>query len=363
MRMASKFKTGELVRFLNDVGGGVVNRIDQNGNIYVLTEDGFEIPVSEKELITAKNFTHSDINELSEPLPAPVITKKPDKTERIKQKEQFISPDLYKQIPVDAPVNILLGFVTDKPGPAFSGRLAGYLINDSMCYAYYAIGVKEKGALRCISSGIIEPETKCLIGTFDQTAISKISDFHIQAIWVSGGTYRHREPVDILINISTINFGKDSYYRENDYFEENALLINITGKIFAELKNSMVVTEEVKQLKKNADKTEAEKVQKKETESDTLEVDLHMEALDTNPNLSKPGDIITFQMNKFHSAMEEALSRKLRRLILIHGLGQGTLKMQIRKELQEKYPQYVFQDASFKEYGFGATMVHLTYKL
>ncbi len=64
-------------------------------------------------------------------------------------------------------------------------------------------------------------------------------------------------------------------------------------------------------------------------------------------------------MSRFHSALEEAISKKYRKLVIIHGVGQGTLKMQIRKELQEKYPEFLFQDASFREYGFGATMVHL----
>jgi hypothetical protein len=35
--------------------------------------------------------------------------------------------------------------------------------------------------------------------------------------------------------------------------------------------------------------------------------------------------------------------------------------MQIRKELQEKYPDFIYQDASFKEYGFGATLIHIVF--
>ncbi|HSN50041.1 MAG TPA: Smr/MutS family protein, partial [Bacteroidales bacterium] len=69
--------------------------------------------------------------------------------------------------------------------------------------------------------------------------------------------------------------------------------------------------------------------------------------------------ILALQMSRFHSALDEAISKKCRKLVIIHGVGQGTLKMQIRKELQEKYPEFLFQDASFREYGFGATMVHL----
>ncbi|HPM11848.1 MAG TPA: hypothetical protein PK941_15530, partial [Paludibacter sp.] len=47
-----KIKPGEKVRFLNAVGGGKVTRVDEKqGLIYVEDEDGFEIPVLEKECV------------------------------------------------------------------------------------------------------------------------------------------------------------------------------------------------------------------------------------------------------------------------------------------------------------------------
>ena len=36
------------------------------------------------------------------------------------------------------------------------------------------------------------------------------------------------------------------------------------------------------------------------------------------------------------------------RLFFIHGVGNGTLKLELRKELSTKYKKYYFQDASFK---------------
>ncbi len=44
-------------------------------------------------------------------------------------------------------------------------------------------------------------------------------------------------------------------------------------------------------------------------------------------------------------------------MVFIHGVGAGTLKNELRKSLTKDYPQLYFQDASFKEYGFGATMI------
>jgi len=345
-----KFKYGDHVSFLNDTGGGVVNRVDDKGIVYVLTEDGFEIPVQDKELIFSRNFSYSRDNEVPE--------KKPEirKTEEAKPKKDKAAPEinLPANISPDVIINIMLGFVPDKPGPVFNSDIACYLINDSPYYLFYLTGKKESGSMYYLASGHIEPDTKAYIKTFDHTDLSKMSDIHLQVMFLSKGRYIKTEPLDMLINLNLVNFSKESYFRENDYFNEKAVIFNLLGKGKPYISDHITVTEEIKEIKISAD-TVPGKVKKKEPAPDTLEVDLHF---DGESQLA-PAAILALQMSRFHSAIEEAISKKLRRLVIIHGLGQGTLKMQIRKELQEKYPGFIYQDASFKEYGFGATMVHL----
>jgi dsDNA-specific endonuclease/ATPase MutS2 len=178
-------------------------------------------------------------------------------------------------------------------------------------------------------------------------------------MFISKGRYVRKEPLDKLMNLNLVNFSKESYYRENDYFEEKAVLYDLLGRPEAAADN-LTIPEEIREVKIKADNTQ--KIQKKkEPEQDSLEVDLHYEELSIQNSQLSPGAILALQMSRFHAAIEEAISKNLHRLVIIHGLGQGTLKMQIRKELQEKYPEFIYQDASFKEYGFGATMVHLTF--
>jgi dsDNA-specific endonuclease/ATPase MutS2 len=119
------------------------------------------------------------------------------------------------------------------------------------------------------------------------------------------------------------------------------------------------VSDIVKTEKEEADSVQPQQSKKREPASDTMEIDLHMDDQDLQKSQFSLSGILTLQMSRFHSALDEAISKKCRKLVIIHGVGQGTLKMQIRKELQEKYPEFLFQDASFREYGFGATMVHL----
>ena len=227
--MAVKFKSGDKVRFLNDIGGGIVNKVNDNGIVVVQTNDGFEIPVSSKELIHAGSFSIEDKEEPQEETPVKneVPVQKVKEVEKPAREEQKQLPG---NIPADASVNMLLGFIPEEQGPVFSSELACYLINDSPYFAYYSLGTSEGGNLFHLSSGMIESETKNLISVFSQTALSKVSAFHLQVIWLSRGRYFRKEPVDTLIDLHPVNFSKDSYYRENAFFDEKAILFLVEGK-------------------------------------------------------------------------------------------------------------------------------------
>jgi hypothetical protein len=353
-----KFKVGDRVNFLNDIGGGTVSHYSDHGQVVVLTNDGFEIPVFEKELVFSGNFSIRDDQASAEPKPQATRPSEP----KVTLKERPVkSPELPANVPADSPVHIMLGFIPESNGPVFSSNIALYLINDSAYAAYYRLGEKSGGVLHHLASGFIEADTKDYIAGFNQTAISKISDMHLQFLFICRGKYSRKEPLDKMVNLNLVNFSKESFYRENDYFQEKAVLFTIEGNEAAGLMSNITIPEEILELERNAETDRLNKNTKKETPTDTLEIDLHMDEAALNSNLM-PSAIIALQMSRFHAAIEEAISKNIRRLVVIHGLGQGTLKMQIRKELQEKYPEFIYQDASFKEYGFGATMVHLKFE-
>ncbi|MDY5417104.1 MAG: Smr/MutS family protein, partial [Sodaliphilus sp.] len=45
------------------------------------------------------------------------------------------------------------------------------------------------------------------------------------------------------------------------------------------------------------------------------------------------------------------------KIVFIHGKGEGVLRRALLDELKRKWPRCAVQDASFQEYGFGATQV------
>ena len=90
---------------------------------------------------------------------------------------------------------------------------------------------------------------------------------------------------------------------------------------------------------------------------DIIEVDLHASAMfETTEGLS-PADILNFQIDRFTEVMNANLRRPGTRIVFIHGKGEGVLRQALMKELTHRFKGHDVQDASFREYGFGATQV------
>ena len=93
--------------------------------------------------------------------------------------------------------------------------------------------------------------------------------------------------------------------------------------------------------------------------SDLVEIDLHIHQLLDNTSGLSNADLLKLQLDTFRKEMDNAIATGVKKIVFIHGVGDGVLKNELRRELQRKYAKYPYQDASFREYGFGATMAVL----
>lgn len=351
-----KFRIGDSVRFLNETGGGKITRMDDRDYIYVMTEDGFEIPVRDNELIL--QTPSSGIPD--DRIPADKFLNRPEKEpEHLHSKIR--KPELPENlipayVPSGSPVTLLLGLVPDDFDAVFKASINVYLINDSEYFLYYMVGYQKQGKYYYLKSGEIEPNTKCFLAGFDQVSLGKIALFHLQALPVSTGQYSRNLPLDEEINIAHYDFMKNQLYKANEYFDERALIPGVTSVVAAKQQK------EAEHFTPRMDGGNPLSLGEKKARtggSDTMEVDLHIETLREDYSGLSNGDMLRIQMICFRSALEDAISNKVKRIVFIHGVGNGTLKLEIRNELKRNYPEVTCQDASFKEYGFGATMVHL----
>ena len=93
------------------------------------------------------------------------------------------------------------------------------------------------------------------------------------------------------------------------------------------------------------------------SDDNLIEVDLHINALiDSVTGLSN-ADILEFQLNKFHEVLRQNQYEKGKKIVFIHGVGEGVLKT----ELEYLFKNYhvTWYEASFQKYGLGATEVYV----
>ena len=126
-------------------------------------------------------------------------------------------------------------------------------------------------------------------------------------------------------------------------------------------KQVYVSAEELKEAliqKKMADTpSKPQTVIKRGGKNGIVEIDLHIgELLDDTCGMSN-SEILNYQLDKFREVMEQYKKKREQRIVFIHGKGDGVLRKALLDELKRKYPDCRHQDASFQEYGFGATMV------
>lgn len=88
-----------------------------------------------------------------------------------------------------------------------------------------------------------------------------------------------------------------------------------------------------------------------------MEVDLHIHEIREQSSGLSNSEIVQIQMEHFNRMMRMAKDKRLDRIVFIHGVGKGVLRLEIRKALSDFFPECTFHDAPYTEYGYGATEV------
>jgi hypothetical protein len=254
--------------------------------------------------------------------------------------------------------DIYAAFVPRQEYAVGESPLELYLINDTNHILLYSFYDQKGSKMEGQTAGNLDPKSKILLKEYDLKDLGELSNCFFQILFYQLGETDIRKPLERNLKIQAVKFYKSSSYKDNPYFHQNAILHKLTGEI---LEHKL---DELSQKDFNKAIAEKEKFNKpiaQSTESnikiDIVEVDLHINALiDSVTGLSN-ADILEFQMNKFHEIMQMHQNSKGQKIVFIHGIGNGTLKKKVHDELRRKYKKHYQQDASFKEYGWGATMV------
>ncbi len=357
----SQIKIGDKIRFLNDVGGGKVTRIDaKQGLLYVEDEDGFEIPVLERECVAVPEVNESTNfpkRDFSKPQVDHAKTQQTAQKVKIELEPIEEAIEIYETADGDDLRTCLIFIPTDIKNLSES-KFDCLLLNDSNYFLFYNFIIGDKTERRSVSNGLIEPNMQEQLVQLSSNQLNDWENLQVQIVpFKRDKIYNPQAAIDINLHIPPLKFYKLHSFVENDYFDELAMLFDLSQQDKSALLN--ISADEIKKamLQKERPTKPQGKRPRVKLQSDIIEIDLHIhELIDSTVGLSN-ADMLQLQLDKFHAIIDENKNNKGQKIVFIHGKGEGVLRNEILKLLKSRYKSYYYQDASFKEYGFGATMV------
>lgn len=369
-------KIGDIVRFLNTTGGGRITKIKDN-LAYVEDEDGFETPVLMRECVVVG----------SSPAPAGVPTSRTAVGAASASKPQP-SPSKYEPSPLAPPVaaapadeeeipvyetpegeriNLVLAYEPVDIKRLSTTHFDTYLVNDSNYFLYFAYMTKadEEDKWTTRYAGIIEPNIQLFIGEVAVEDLPKMDRVAVQYIaFKKDKPFATKQPQLIEEPLDTTKFARVHCFQQSIYFDSNVIALELVTN---DAPHRAIVVDQTKlqaamKAKKAVDMRPRKRIVKKRTKAerkadDTIVVDLHINAIVDNTHGLSNADMLNLQVDEFSRIMDENLKHKGQKIVFIHGKGEGVLRNAILKELNHRYKGHDVQDASFREYGFGATQV------
>lgn len=383
-------KIGDKVRFLNAVGGGKVVGFQDKNIVLVEEEDGFETPVLANEIVvveagddmakamskeekkksagTTTQSLHAAMNQgLDDEDEAEIKTSASARPSAGSEDEApYFTDDLDSAD--GEKINISLAFMPVTEDKLQNTDFDLYLINDDNYFVSFFISTKddssfeneeERWVLR--EQGTIEPHTRLLLNRITNGHAGDWERINVQAIaFKDKRSFVQKPAFNASLHLSPTRLYKQNAFTANDYFDRNALVLAVV-KNDRQAAPTAISAESIEEaiMTKPAEKAPALKtrIEKKEKKDDILEIDLHIDKLLDDTTGMQPKDILDYQVSKFRQTMEAHKKEKGKRIVFIHGKGEGVLRKELWKRLTLEYPSCDKQDASFLRYGFGATMV------
>ena len=376
-------KKGDKVRFLSEVGGGKVAGFQGKDIVLVEDEDGFEIPMPINEVVVVEQDDYAMSKMISAKMDAQKKVAEHADTELhndsrsikaiLNEHDADVDMNVEEYDAADREITFrqqaqerqggnklsaYLAFVPIDIKDVTNTRFETYMVNDSNYYLHYTYLAAEGNAWTLKAEGEIEPNTKLFIEEFGRDQLNEMEHIAIQMVaFKRDKSFLLKPATDVQFRLDPVKFYKLHLFEENDFFETPALMYTIVEN--DEVARPLVV--DAKRLKEQMYKEEkvvANTGKKKSKKDDgTVIIDLHAdEVLETTAGMNS-ADILHYQMDIFKKTMDEYRKKKGQKIIFIHGKGEGVLRQTIIHELNYRYKSCTYQDASFQEYGYGATQV------
>lgn len=332
-------QVGDQVSFLNEALNGVINKIIDSKTVEVTTQDGFNIPTLVQELVVTK-AKNSAVNNTS----SNAIINNDRRETKLTKRTSLEKKDY-------------LCFVqTGGKGTEL------YLLNNTSSSKYYALRVLKNDEWVLVFAGKVSKQSYVFIANYNEQELNNFAKARLETLNMDMSVKALDLPTKADIKIKAVKFHKESSFVEVPIIEKNAMLVDASGETIQE-----VETHEA--LKKSVDNIIVRELPKPkivgkiDLGSDKRsrsrgEIDLHIEKLGINGAGKTNGEIVQQQMEHCKNFVDKAILAGKREIVIIHGVGTGVLKQEVHKLLKSYYG-IRYEKATSRNYGEGATLVHL----
>jgi hypothetical protein len=337
------FPVGYKVSFLNEKLDGIVAKVLNQSTVEVVTSDGFGIPTLNSELV--------------------LIEREGNKGggEGIKAKSRDVS--FSQRISLDKKLYLCYSKTNTE-------QLELFILNNTNERQFVTVRVRKQSKWTVIFSSEIGKSSYKFVDSYIASELDAFSEVIVNTINTEFSLVEIDPPKSARIKIKAVKFHKESSFVEVPVLEKNAMLVPV--------ETTAVEEEQVKEeIKKHIESTEGKKIagiklqglkilgkidlsqsSKKNAANSDNEIDLHIEKI-SKKYVGKPnGEIVQVQLEATKEFLNKSMISGKKEITLIHGVGNGTLKTEIRKLLKGYYG-IKFEDADFRKYGKGATLVYL----
>ena len=227
-------KTGDTVRYLNAVGGGIIKRIE--GQTAYVEEDGFETPVLLKEVVVVLPAGHEKKNAARLMFDQSAVDAV--KARELREREQ---EKLTKEIP-HAPepampveetahgekINLVLAFEPGDVKRLSDTSFAAVLVNDSnyfISFSFMTRGDGDRGWQTCYT-GTVEPNMVVDLANFQHSGLKSLEQVAFQCFaFKKDKPFEMKQPVSVHRRLDLTKFYKLHCFRPGIYFDNPVLEI------------------------------------------------------------------------------------------------------------------------------------------
>ena len=221
-------RIGDRVRFLNEIGGGRVAGFQGKNIVLVEDEDGFQVPMLMTEVVVVGEEDY-DTKHVIEVRGEKHFDKPSNQDEEPEPEDK---PITFKAKPMERKggdrLSAYLAFVPMDMKELSQTRFESYLINDSNYYLRYVYMTGENNAWTVRAEGELEPNTKEFVEEFGREDLNGLEHCCVQMIaYKRDKSFLQKPTVNAQLNVDTVKFYKLHAFRENDFFEQPALIYTL----------------------------------------------------------------------------------------------------------------------------------------